>query len=98
MPKIPEPLFDPPRWPGGRHICNYENLPAWPTRKELADWLEVQAHCCIILAIWHCPVCKEWHSKTGGISPVSGSADKRFLPPYKVQAEKDGYDLKKLAD
>jgi hypothetical protein len=61
-------IFDPPRWPGGPHICVYENLPALPSCKELNQFLDANAPGIIILAQWKCKRCGEWHNKTGGLS------------------------------
>ena len=89
-------LFDLPRWKDGPHICCYENLPAFPTLKTLNDFHE-DCKSVTVTAKWKCPVCNEWHSKMGGMNrqSASGSQTDLVLPPYKVQAEKDGY---KLAD
>lgn len=90
-------LFDPPRWPGGPHICRYENLPAFASLKSLNDFHD-GCKSAVITEKWKCPVCHEYHAKFGGMTRQSaaGSASDTVLPPYKVQAEKDGYDLATL--
>lgn len=52
-------LFDPPRWPGGPHICVEENLPAFKTPEELKVFtgsIRVDTN-----LEWVCKACGEHH-------------------------------------
>ena len=97
MRKRNEPLLDPPRWQGGPPICNYENLPAYVTVKEMKHWQE-QNHMAIAEFAWKCHVCGMYHDKFVGISRLSGSGSvvDKFLKPYQVRAEREGHVLEKL--
>ena len=53
-------LFETPRWPGGPHLCEYENLPAFPTPADIKDFNE-GSDAVHELARWQCPICQEWH-------------------------------------
>lgn len=74
-------LFDPPRWPGGPHICIKENLPAFATKELLFKELERFSPGVHIDRIGKCSVCGEWHAATtarepGGNSSGSGRYNK----------------------
>ena len=73
------PLFDPPRWPGGPHHCNYENRPAFPDMKALKSFIDDSTK---LLVVWKCEVCGEWHF-TSTMRPPSGDTSgsgRRHLP------------------
>ena len=57
----PVNAFAPARWPGGPHICEFENLPAFATAKELHAF-DAGCDANHILCAWECQACHEWHA------------------------------------
>lgn len=76
------------RWPGAPKVCEYENLLAFDSPKELAAFLTANAPAMYAMEKWQCPVCGKWHMLTGQ-PPVGHQAARPFTPrPPRAVREK----------